>query len=238
MDPTGDEEDVATAALIYARKNKKKVAKRLTDPKRFPPDANPVSVFMAGSPGAGKTEASIELLEQLDNTPTIRIDIDDLRKEFAAYDGSNASLFQGGASVLLEKMQDFALEQRQSFVLDGTLSNYRIAEANVRRSLRKGREVLILYVYQEPDLAWSFAQAREVEEGRHVDPADFVDQYFRAREVVNRLKAELGRKVRVDLLFKNLGRTKRFFRANVDRIDPHIPEKYTREDVERIVDLR
>jgi UDP-N-acetylglucosamine kinase len=36
---------------------------------------HPISVFMAGSPGAGKTESAIELIEQL-GSPIIRIDIE------------------------------------------------------------------------------------------------------------------------------------------------------------------
>ncbi|MHB1943395.1 MAG: zeta toxin family protein [Acidiferrobacteraceae bacterium] len=34
------------------------MARRLTDHTLFVPEAHPVSVFMAGSPGAGKTEIS------------------------------------------------------------------------------------------------------------------------------------------------------------------------------------
>jgi hypothetical protein len=53
-------------AIEYARAHKKDIAKRLTDPAIYIPEKNPVSVFMAGSPGAGKTEASIELLKETD----------------------------------------------------------------------------------------------------------------------------------------------------------------------------
>ena len=75
-------------ALEYARANKKAIAKRLTDPAVYVPEKDPVSVFMAGSPGAGKTEASIELIAKL-GTPVIRIDPDELRREFSAYTGEN-----------------------------------------------------------------------------------------------------------------------------------------------------
>ncbi|WP_371298443.1 zeta toxin family protein [Pseudomonas aeruginosa] len=69
--------------------------------------------------------------------------------------------------------------------------------------MRKGRTVLILYVYQRPDLAWNFVQARERVEGRKIPIEEFVRQYFAARDVVNRLKQHFGGSIEVDLLLKN-----------------------------------
>lgn len=149
---------------------------------------------MAGSPGAGKTEASIELIEKL-GTPVIRIDPDELRNECPGYSGANAYLFQPAVSILVEKIHDQALEQSQSFVLDGTLSHYDRALRNIKRPIGRGRTVQILYVYQEPRLAWEFVQAREAAEGRRIPTEQFIEQYCAARDVVNRLKAELGKAV-------------------------------------------
>lgn len=234
---TEAEEEIQQAALEFARANKKAIARRLTDPAKYLPEENPVSVFMAGSPGAGKTEASIELLNAVDGAATIRIDPDDLRNEFEAYDGRNAWLFQKAVSVLVDKIHDMALEQSQSFLLDGTLSNYPKASENVRRSLKKGRVVQILYVYQEPLLAWQFVQAREAAEGRRILQEDFINQYFAAREVVNRLKREFGPEIRLDLLLKNIDNSHRMFKAGVDQIDHHIPEKYSRADVVELLKM-
>lgn len=231
---TDDEAKIEQDALDYAKANKKAIAKRLTDPNLYPPDEHPVSVFMAGSPGAGKTESAIELIEQL-GSPVIRIDIDDLRKECPGYAGGNAWLFQKAASVLVDKIHDCVLEQDQSFVLDATFSNLDRARSNIERSLKRKRYVQIAYVYQEPRLAWQFVQAREALEGRRVPPEQFVDQYFRAREVVNQIKKEFGNAIRVDLLLKNIDNSPRTFEANVDQIDSYIPEKYSREDVERLI---
>jgi predicted ABC-type ATPase len=136
---------------------------------------------MAGSPGAGKTEASIALINLFADTAILRIDPDERRSEFADYEGGNAWIFQSGVSILVEKILDCAFDQRQSFVLDGTLSNIDVARRNVDRSLRKGRFVQILYVYQNPLLAWDFVKAREEAEGRRIRPEHFVDQYFAAR---------------------------------------------------------
>lgn len=231
---TDDEAKIEQSALDHAKANKKAIAKRLTDPILFPPDAQPVSVFMAGSPGAGKTESAIEIIAQL-GSPIIRIDVDELRKECPGYAGGNAWLFQKAASILVDKLHDCVLEQDQSFVMDATFSNLDRARKNIERSLKRDRYVQINYVYQEPTFAWRFVQARETVEGRRVPPSQFVDQYFAARVVVNQIKNDFGANIRVDLLLKNIDNSPRTFYANVDRIDHYIPEKYSREDVERLI---
>ncbi len=236
---TPEEARLAQEARDYAKKHRTGIARRLTDPTIYVPESNPVSVFMAGSPGAGKTEASIELLKELgaDGIKILRIDPDDLREELPGYTGENAWLFQGAVIPIVERMVDLAMQQQQSFILDGTLSSYKVAEKNVERSLNRGRVVQILYVYQEPAQAWKFVQAREIAEGRRIQPEDFERQYFAAREVVHGLKAKFGKAVSVDLLMKNNDGSHRFYRAGVDRIDNHIPEKYSASDVKRIVGL-
>ena len=134
-------------------------------------------------------------------------------------------------SYATKKLIDLALERKQSFLLDGTLSNFDIAKSNVERCLKKGRFVQILYVYQNPMLAWSFVKAREEAEGRRIRPEHFVEQYFAARDVVNRLKLEFGKDVHVDLLLKHIDNSGRLYKAGVDKIDYHIPEKHTRSEL-------
>jgi predicted ABC-type ATPase len=229
-----EEARIQDAALAFAKANRRAIARRLADPTVYAPEKDPVSVFMAGSPGAGKTEASVELIAKI-GTPVIRIDPDELRLECPGYTGGNAYLFQPAVSVLVEKIHDEALERGQSFVLDGTLSNYERARRNIDRSLGRGRTVQILYVYQEPKLAWDFVLAREAAEGRRIRPADFIEQYFAARDVVNRLKQEYGKRIAVDLLLKNNDNSNRLYRAGIDQIDHHIPETYTRLDVEEML---
>lgn len=239
MKMTPEEKRIEEEALVYAKKHRNEIARRLTDPTIFVPEANPVSVFMAGSPGAGKTEASIELinLKGVDGAKVLRIDPDELREELPGYTGENAWLFQRAVIPIIERIHDLALDQQQSFLLDGTLSSHSVAEKNIQRSLKRDRTVQILYVYQVPEQAWKFVQAREAAEGRRIQPEDFVRQYFAARDVVNRLKAKFGKDVRVDLLMKNNDGSDRFYRNGVDQIDNHIPEKYSVADVRHMLGL-
>lgn len=226
------EKAIEKKALEFARSNKKRIAKAFTNKATYPSEEKPVSVFMAGSPGAGKTEASIALVE---NAPkgVIRIDPDSLRTHFEDYDGSNSYLFKKGVSVLVDKIHDLALSQKQSFILDGTLSNYDIATKNIDRSLGKQRSVLIVYVYQEPQQAWNFVIAREKVEGRKILPEHFIHQYYQARHVVNQLKADYDTKVNVDLLIRD----EDLRIVNIDSIDDHAPEKHTKQAIEKIVKL-
>lgn len=234
---TKQQEIVRERAISFARKNGKNIAAEIADLDVYPPDSYPVSVFMAGSPGAGKTEASKALLTEVEETgaKTVRIDPDELRERFTDFSGDNAWLFQAATSILVDKIHDTVLKNEQNFLLDGTLSSYDIAERNVERSLKRGRFVQIYYVYQEPEMAWRFVQVREKLEGRRILAEHFIEQYFASRNVVNRLKDEFGKDISVDLLLKNLDGSDKVYKANVERIDSHIPEKYTEEDLVEMI---
>lgn len=199
---TKDENAVEERAKEFARKNKKSIAEEITNPEIYLPDEFPVSVFMAGSPGAGKTESSQNLIKKLtkDNHSVLRIDPDELRIRFPEYNGTNSPLFIGATSIVADKIHDCALKNKQSFVFDGTLSKLDISRKNIQRSLDKKRFVQIVYVYQEPLQAWNFVKAREIKDGRKVPKEAFIEGYFMARENVNRLKKEFGNKVKVDLI--------------------------------------
>ena len=233
-----DYEAMKDGAIKYARKHKKAIARELTEKTAFPADPNPVSVFMAGSPGAGKTEASKALLERVQKSgnKVVRIDPDELRDRFEDYDGGNSWVFQPAISIIVDKIHDFVLENRQNFLLDGTLARYDKAKANIERSLKKDRFVQIYYVYQEPEMAWYFVKAREELEGRRIPAENFIEQYFAARTVVNALKSDFGKEIQVDLLRKNVDGSDKFYKANVDQIDNHIPEKYTEDDLKQMIE--
>jgi len=238
MSETASDEGVQHEAVAFAKANKKRIAQELTDPALYPGEPSPVAVFMAGSPGAGKTEASKALVAELETGSTkkiLRIDPDELRCRFQSYSGNNSYLFQGAISILVDKILDCAHDNRQSFLLDGTLAIYDHAYRNIKRCLDKRRKVQILYVYLDPIQAWTFVQAREVEEGRNIPVNQFISQYFAARDVVNTLKSEFGTDLMVDLLIKPNDSAQRLYKAGIDKIDYHLPEKYNRESLESIL---
>ena len=82
---TPEEREISNGAVVYAKANRTALAKQLTSKERYPPDANPVSVFMSGSPELGKTEASKAFLDEIEANNVIRLDPDDLRTYFPRY---------------------------------------------------------------------------------------------------------------------------------------------------------
>lgn len=198
---------------------------------------------MAGSPGAGKTEFSknlVRLFESTKNkTKAVRIDGDDLRSYFSGYTGNNAALFQGAISILVEKIHDTVLHNGQTFILDGTFSNYDRAARNVTRSLAKNRTVVIFYIYQEPRTAWKFTLAREITEGRNIPKKAFINQFLGAREAVDAISREFQDKVGVFLVRKNFETNEVediiMIGEHGKHIDDYIEERYTSDVLEELL---
>jgi len=225
-----DESALRSRADDYARTHAKSIAEKAIS--GFVAEARPISIFMAGSPGAGKTEASKILLRNAGNV--VRIDTDELRDHFAecGYDGANSHLFQKGATRLVHAVHDLALKRKISFLLDGTFANESVARQNIERSLKRDREVFIMFIYQSPQIAWDFVQRREEVEGRRIFADNFAQKFCASYAVVNKMKAEFGDKITLSLVIKNIDNTgNRFYHKNIQRIDDHIPERYSAEEI-------
>ena len=220
---------ITSQADAYVKTHHKAITGQITE--AFDPENAPVSLFMAGSPGAGKTEASLELLKNIGNI--LRIDADELRCHFkeCGYTGTNSHLFQKPASTLVHKIHDAALKKKISFLLDGTFSNESIARQNIQRSLKRERKVFIIFVYQAPQKAWHFVQQREKVEGRRIRSEDFAEKFCESQKVANKMKAEFEKKVILSLLCKNIDGTNKFYRKSIERIEDHITEKYSAEKI-------
>ena len=226
-----EEIKIKTTAMAYARIIRNTIAKRETNLEIFPAVDIPASIFMAGSPGSGKTEAAKILITKMGGG-VIRIDADKYRPEFPAYRGDNSYLFQSAVNEIVHSVHDMALKQQQNFLLDGTLAHYETAKSDINSSLKSNRDVQIIYVYQDPLLAWEFVQAREEVEGRMVPLESFIERYFMARENVNNLKIHFGSDVRVDLLIRNFDNLHHDYKKDVKSVDEHIPEPYSYETLE------
>ena len=156
-----------------------------------------VSVFMAGAPGAGKTEFSRCLINDVfgENTKLIvRIDPDEIRTKIPMYIPGKAELFNRATIKGVEIIVDHCFDKKynKSFLLDGTLSNQGIAKKNIDRALVRGRKIIVYFVYKDPLVAWDFTKKREKVEGRNIPKESFINQYFGSIETINALKAEYG----------------------------------------------
>lgn len=239
-----DGETIKANAIAFAKLNKKRIARERTDIEQYEPEERPISIFMAGSPGAGKTEIAKEYVAALNDIESqgfeglgsiLRIDPDDLREELPGYNGSNSRLFQGAISILVDRIHDVMLKQRQSFILDGTLASFDIASKNIARSLKRERDVQIFYVYQHPLLAWQFVCSREKIEGRNIPLESFIEQFLGVQEVVNRVKQEFGSQVTLDVIVKDTDGMNQHWESDVDSIDALLPERYTHEQLKSLL---
>ncbi|WP_037054760.1 zeta toxin family protein [Rheinheimera baltica] len=222
------EQEIIDSAFFEAKKMRTKVAREITDKKKYRPSESPSSIFMSGSPGAGKTEVSKELaaISEDGSMPILRIDPDEYRSYFSLYDGCNSHLFQRAIVPIVERVLDLALDNCQDFILDGTLSNFDVAKRNIDRSLRRGRFVYVIFVLQDPLVSWEFVKAREKVEGRRILPETFVEQFFKSQETVNQLKAELGAALWIDVVVKDYNQSIGDWRLNVDSVDDAIFQAY------------
>lgn len=97
--------------------------------------------------------------------------------------------------------------------------------------------MLIIFVYQEPTLAWEFVQAREKLEGRRILPTTFIDQFLNSQEVVRQVKAKYGAAIKIDLLIKNNDGSTRIYHDNITDVQHHIKKKYSRTELIRLLNL-
>jgi predicted ABC-type ATPase len=106
----------------WASKNKKRIAREFVRNIGHKPTDEPSGIFMAGLPGAGKTEFTIELIKNLDPEP-LRIDMDEIAQMIEGYKPEIADKFRGGASIIMSRIYDEIVKNKIDFVFDGTFSS-------------------------------------------------------------------------------------------------------------------
>lgn len=222
------DEKIHSEAVKFIKSHKKELIEQFASDKTYPKEKNPVSIFMAGSPGAGKTEFSRRFLK-VNKLNMIRIDADDVKEFIPQYDKNNSSAVQGASSLGVEYLYDYALKSQKSSILDGTFAHYEKAKTNIQRSLDHSRYVSIFYVYQDPKVAWEFTKAREALEGRKVPKNIFIDSLFQAKENVNKIKLLFGRDVNLIVIVKNFENSIEKMYLEVDDVDQHVTIKYSKE---------
>ena len=156
--------DVSKEAIDWVKKNKNIIIENFCSLKDHPPSQKPFTIFMAGSPGAGKTEFSKSLIPQLQQRDPecaiVRVDADEIRGLIPIYKGSNACELQSAASIGVEKIIDYVQKHNQNVIIDGTFASYSVSYNNVKRAILRNRDVGIFYLYQDPILAWDFTQKK------------------------------------------------------------------------------
>lgn len=238
MELSRKEQETSHQAVEYVKAHKRQLVERMVNLEKSAPPEDPLAIFMAGSPGAGKTEFSqrlLPLLEHESQRNIIAIDPDQIRTWMLGYGGGNDHLFQKAVTRVVNEVFSSVIKSQQDFLLDGTLAKFDIARQNIERALRRGYSVMIVYVYQDPVSAWKFTQAREIDEGRRIRKETFINQYFSARLTVNDLKKYFQDDITVALVVKDFLHNIKQFESDIDSIDDYLKVQYTPDIIEKIL---
>jgi len=232
-DISSEEDVLSENAHRWIRENETLLIDHFASPRSHEADEVPVTLFMAGSPGAGKTEVSRRLVRRFAKKP-VRIDADEIRALCPGYEGHNAHLFQKAANKGVNTLYDHSLKHGLNVILDGTFA-YGNATENIGRSLKRGRKVEIFLVQQDPVVAWDFTRKREATEGRRVTKAVFINGWIRSRENVKEVKRTYGDIVDLWLVTQDIQGETVDFKRVVSDVDLHVKSPYTQEDLERLL---
>ncbi|MFW5888373.1 MAG: zeta toxin family protein [Patescibacteria group bacterium] len=236
MDTEGSSKQI-DEANEFIKANKKLLFETFASSEIYKPREKPITLFMAGSPGAGKTEYSKALVETAkeEANPIVRIDADEIREIIPQYTGENSDLVQRAASTGVHKLYDHCLKNKLDAIVDGTFANFEIAERNIERSLNRDREVAIYYVYQDPLIAWDFTKKREKIEGRRILRKVFVKAFFDARVNVNKIKSIYKDQIKLYLVFKNYSNNTHKFYPKIENIDKYIQDNYNKQSLDKLL---
>jgi UDP-N-acetylglucosamine kinase len=231
------EKDISQKSISYIRNHKQDITQELL--KDYNSVDAPLSIFMAGSPGAGKTEWAKGLVEVLDGN-VFHLDGDLFRSILPGYEGNNSHLFQKAMSKLVSYIHDRLLDKNISFILDGTFSDIGRAKENILRSLKRNRKITIIYVYLLPEYAWKYTQDREQEEGRRILKDTFIQKYIGAYETIKSIRNTFSNK-EVKLLLVNRTEIKSnndinlISIANIQQLDEVIQKVYNKDELEQLL---
>lgn len=224
---------ISEEALQFVKQNRKMLIGGFASLNDYPPSEKPFTIFMAGSPGAGKTEFSKSFNPDLfkftkeQETKIVRIDADEIRHLIPQFNGKNSSEVQRAASKGVDILFDYVQKKGQNVIVDGTFANYEISCNNVKRALARERSVGIFYLYQDPKIAWEFTKKRDEIEGRKITKRFFIRSFFAAKDNVNKVKGIFKEKIVLDLIIKDFENKVAKYYINISRIDDRIKIDYT-----------
>lgn len=218
----------------WIKNHKKDFVKRfIRDSGAEPNPDKPACIFMAGLPGAGKTEFTQKIITE-SNIKVVRIDMDEIATHIALYKPENADKFRYGASTLVSAVFDKCAHDKYPFIMDGTMSHDNTMQC-ISRCINKGYAVKITYIKQDPITAWHFTKARELVERRGIQKDGFIQSY--SSTIKNLLSLKQYPDILVDIIIKdkNNKEGKRIVNVATADLDKYVKLEYNNKDLERIL---
>ena len=192
--------EIEQKAINYLNKNKQTFLEQYTED--ITPIEEKFAIFTAGMSGAGKTEFAIYLKEN--NPKILHIDTDEIRNFFEpiGYDGQNSNAFQKVASRGFNELFNFAIKNNYSMILDSNFSNVSQAIQNIERLLKRGYNISIYYIYNDPKVCFEYATRREIVTHRKVPKDVFVRSNENSYRTVLEIKNIFKEKLTLNLIDK------------------------------------
>jgi len=155
---------LSNSAKNYIKQNEKLLIKKFANPEFFVQSEKPFTIFMAGEPGAGKTEFSKSYIRELakddPDIQIVRIDADDIRELIPGYDGRNAFEVQGACGLGVDMLFNYIQKKKLNAIVDGTFSDFKKSREDVIRAINRKRKVEVFFIYQDPIIAWDFTKKK------------------------------------------------------------------------------
>ena len=231
---------ISDEAISFIKSHRKELVDRFCRLSDYPRSLNPFTMFMAGCPGAGKTEFSKSIIPELQKRDPehriVRIDADEIRLMIPQFNGKNSHKVQAASAIGVEKIFDHVQDHGQNCIVDGTFAKYNIAHKNIVRSLNKSRKVGIFLLYQEPLIAWDFTKKRDAIEKRNIPKDAFIESFFASKDNVIKIKAEFGNKIELNVIIKNGANEAGKMLFNVPTVDKKLGAGYTMGSLRKLLE--
>ena len=157
----------------WVKENKQELVDRFFAAQTIKQAGDKRTIFMAGIPGAGKTEFVRRMAKQ-PGFDYIVIEHDKLVELIDGYKAEHYYAYRQAGNTLVTEILKRCLRQCLSFIFDTTLAKGR-STSNVKQAIARGYKVEVIYVVQEPGLAWQFTQDRERDQKRNISPKGFAE---------------------------------------------------------------
>lgn len=218
----------------WVKNHKKEFTNRfIRESGAIPNPKEPVCVFMAGLPGAGKTEYTKTIIDGF-HMAVIRIDMDEIATMIDSYTPEKADLFREGATSLQNDIYEKSRKNYYPFIMDGTLSNKKTLKS-IKTTLNKGYTVKVAYVKQDPIVAWRNTKEREKIEHRSIDQNGFIDSY--ANTINNLRDIKMMGSVMIDIIIKNEKNmtVEKIVNATDAEFDKHVKIEYNNSELKGLL---
>lgn len=222
-------------ARLWAKQHKKEFARRLIREFGAEKSSQPAAIFMAGLPGAGKTEFTKSWIANSE-LKVVRLDMDEIAAQIETYAPQKADRFREAATMLLNRTYDMVVNGGYDFIMDGTFGS-RTALKDITRVIKHGYRIKIIYIFQDPKVAWEYTVARERVEHRAIELEGFLKAYYNTLENLRAIEERNFEGFSVDLVVKDKQNkvSKTYENISMLHIDDYVNIEYNKDKLRELI---